>query len=181
MSRFPIANEESATGEVADVLVDFRKRMGFAEAPNFIRAQSAAPAVMKGTWGLVQNVLVNGSLPRSLKEMIFVAISMDRKCGYCEAAHIACCRMLGVDEDTIEQLVENVDELLPERTRDIINFGRKCARAPQTLDDDDFQLLQEHGLDDAEMLELIAMSGLAVYANTMADATRVEPDSIFFS
>ena len=52
---------------------------------------------------------------------------------------------------------------------------------PQGLDDGDFQLLRDHGLDDAEMLELIAMSGLAVYANTIADATRVEPDSIFFS
>ena len=73
MARFPIANEDDATGEVRDVLVDFRQRMGFADAPNFIKAQSAAPSVMKGTWGLVQNVLVNGSLPRSLKEMIFVA------------------------------------------------------------------------------------------------------------
>lgn len=181
MARFPIASEATATTEVADILVDFRKRMGFPEAPNFIKAQSASPSVMRGTWGLVQNVLVDGNLPRSLKEMIFVAISMDRKCSYCEAAHVACCRMLGVDEETIEQLVENVEGLMPERTRDIISFGRKCARAPQSLDDSDFQQLKDHGLDEAEILELIAMSGLAVYANTMADATRVEPDSIFFS
>lgn len=181
MARFPIASEETATDEVAEVLVDFRQRMGFPDAPNFIKAQSSAPFVMKGTWGLVQNILVNGNLPRSLKEMLFVAISMDRKCGYCEAAHVACCRMLGVDEETIEQLVKNVEDLMPERTRDIINFGRKCARAPQSLVDGDFQLLKDHGLDNAELLELIAMSGLAVYANTMADATQVEPDSIFFS
>lgn len=49
----------------------------------------------------MSNVLVGGALPRTIKEMLFVAISQDRKCRYCEAAHIACCRMLGIDASTI--------------------------------------------------------------------------------
>ena len=40
----------------------------------------------RGPWGLVENVLVGGSLPRILKEMMFVAISKERGCRYCEAA-----------------------------------------------------------------------------------------------
>ena len=180
MARFPIASEADASEEVVRVLVDFRTKMGFAEAPNFIKAQAAAPAVMNGTWQLVQNVLVKGTLPRSLKEMIFVAISVDRNCGYCEAAHIACCRMLGVDEATLTTLVNNIDEMLPVRARDIIRFAVKCARSPQALDDADFARLRVHGLNDAELTELIAMSGLAIYANTLADATQIEPDSMFF-
>ena len=181
MARFPITPEEDADSEVAEVLVDFRTRMGFPDAPNFIKAQGVAPAVMRGTWGVVQNVLVEGRLPRSLKEMIFVAISVDRNCGYCEAAHLACCRMLGVDDETLTTLVQNVDQMLPTRARDIITFAVKCARTPQGLDDDDFNLMRSHGLGDAELMELIAMSALAVYANTLADAMAVEPDSIFFS
>lgn len=180
MSRFPITSEEDAVGEVAEVLIDFRTRMGFPEAPNFIKVQGVAPAVIRGTWGLVQNVLVEGHLPRSLKEMIFVGISVDRNCGYCEAAHMACCRMLGVDEDTLTTLVKNVDQMLPTRARDIINFAVKCARTPQELDEDDYNKMRAHGLGDAELMELIAMSALAVYANTMADAMEVEPDSMFF-
>lgn len=180
MSRFPIASEEKASSEVADVLIDFRTRMGFSDAPNFIKAQGVAPAVMKGTWGLVQNVLVEGRLPRSLKEMIFVAISVDRNCGYCEAAHLACCRMLGVDDEQLTTLVKNVDQMLPARTRDIIAFAVKCARTPQGLHDDDIAAMRSHGLGDAELMELIAMSALAVYANTLADAMAVEPDSMFF-
>lgn len=180
MARFPIATEESASSEVADVLIDFRTRMGFAEAPNFIKAQAASTSVMKGTWGLVQHVLVAGKLPRSLKEMIFVAISVDRNCGYCEAAHIACCRMLGVNEDTLTTLVRNIDDMMPERMRDIIQFALKCSKSPRSLDDSDFALMCAHGLNDAEVTELIAMSALAVYANTLADAMQVEPDPMFF-
>lgn len=181
MARFLIASEESAPQAVVDVLVDFRTKMGFPDTPNFIKAQAASPAVMRGTWGLVQNVLIGGTLPRSLKEMLFVAISVDRNCGYCEAAHLACCRMLGVTEDTLTTLVKNVDGLRPERARDIIQFAVKCARSPQSLDDADFERLKAHGLSDSELTELIAMSALAVYANTLADALQVEPDSMFFT
>ena len=33
--------------------------------------------------------------------------------------------------------------------------------------------------NDADIVEMIAMSGLAVYANIMADATGMEPDAMF--
>jgi uncharacterized peroxidase-related enzyme len=150
MSRFPIASEENAAAEVVDVLADFRTRMGVPDAPNFIKTQAVAPAVMKGTWELVKNVLVEGKLPRSLKEMIFVAISIDRNCAYCEAAHVACCRMLGVDDKTLTTLVRNIDELTPRRAREIISFAVKCSKSPQGLDQKDIDLMRSHGLDDAE-------------------------------
>src|SRR5204863_99592 len=48
-----------------------------------------------GNWEVVRNVLVTGEIPRWTKEVVFVAISKDRQCQYCAAAHLACCRMLG--------------------------------------------------------------------------------------
>lgn len=92
--------------------------MGFPAAPNFIKTQGHSLAAAQGTWGLVQNVLVGGRLPRTLKEMMFSAISKDRGCRYCEAAHLACCRMLGVDSRTIEQLVTNIGAITPEMARE---------------------------------------------------------------
>ena len=111
--------------------------------------------------------------------MLFSAISRERQCGYCEAAHLACCRMLGVDPDTLERLTRDVAEMQPVKVRDMILFGMKCAREPRNLTAGDFALLRKHGLRESEITELVAMSGLAVYANIMADATAVEPDSIF--
>jgi AhpD family alkylhydroperoxidase len=37
-----------------------------------------------------------------MKELMFVAISVDRGCRYCDAAHVACCRMLGVNPAVLE-------------------------------------------------------------------------------
>ena len=153
--------------------------MGFPAAPNFIKTQGHSLAAARGTWGLVQNVLVGGLLPRTLKEMMFVAISQSRECRYCEAAHLACCRMLGIELSQIEKLVSNVADISPPKARDIILFGLKCARNPQSLTDGDFEGLRRHGLKQSEIMEAISMAALAVYANTIADATGMVADEMF--
>jgi uncharacterized peroxidase-related enzyme len=179
MPKIPLLQSSDAPAEVQTVYLDFQRRMGFPEPPNFIKAQGHSLAVARGTWSLVQHVLVGGTLPRSLKEMMFVAVSRDRGCRYCEAAHLACCRMLGVDPETMSDLVNNVAELSPPRTRDLLTFAVKCARNPQSIDEADYAMLRGHGLSQAEILEAVAMSALAVYANIMADATGVEDDKMF--
>lgn len=120
MSKFPMIETSHASEEVVEVYQDFKTKMGFTDAPNFIKAQGASIAATRGTWALVKNILVEGLLPRSLKEMVFVAISKDRNCKYCEAAHLACCRMLGVDIQTLEKLVTDIEVslLLQEKSFD---------------------------------------------------------------
>jgi len=179
MPHLNIVEPQDASDEVSALYLDFQRRMGFPAAPNFIKVQGHSLAAASGTWGLVQNTLVGGSLPRTLKEMLFAAISADRQCGYCEAAHLACCRMLGVDEETLTTLSTNIDALDPAKARDIIKFGIQCARDPKSLTKADFDGLRAHGLRESEIVELISMAGLAVYANIMADATAVPPDDMF--
>lgn len=168
-----------ADEETREIYADFQRRMGFPAPPNFIKTQGHSVDVARGTWGVVQNVLVGGRLPRSVKEMMFSAISRDRGCEYCEAAHLACCRMLGVDPTNIEQVVDDIDKITPAKLRDLVAFSVKCARSPRALEEADFASLRQHGLGQAEILEVIAMSALAVYANTIADATGMEADSMF--
>jgi uncharacterized peroxidase-related enzyme len=153
--------------------------MCFPSAPNFITTQGHAPCAARGSWDLVRSVLVGGKLPRWLKEMMFVAISKDRDCRYCEAAHLACCRMLGVNPGLLASLVHDIRGIPDPKLRDMMGFAVKCARVPQELTDADFVKLRQHGLLEAEIMEMIAMSALAVYANIIADATGVEADAMF--
>ena len=141
--------------------------------------QGHSRAVAQGTWDIVRNILVGGEIPRWMKEMLFVAISKDRQCQYCTAAHMACCRMLGVNLEMLDQLVDDVGNLSDPKLRDMILFGLKCSRDPQGLSDQDYKSLRDHGLKQSEIVELIGMSALAVYANIMADATAMEPDKMF--
>jgi uncharacterized peroxidase-related enzyme len=179
IERIPIVEPEEASPEVQAVYADFQRRMACPAAPNFIKAQGHSLAVASGTWGLVSNVLVDGTLPRTIKEMLFVAISHDRNCRYCEAAHIACCRMLGVDTQTIETVMQQLDKVEPKTTRAILSFGLKCARSPQSLETEDFDSLKQVGLTATEIVEVLSMSALAVYANILADATGIADDEMF--
>jgi uncharacterized peroxidase-related enzyme len=153
--------------------------MSFPAPPNFITTQGHSSTVVRGTWEAVKNILVTGVLPRWHKEMMFVAISKDRACVYCTAAHIACCRMLGVKPPLLESLVQNVDNIPDSKLRDMIKFALKCSREPQAITDNDYASLRRHGLNQGEILEIIAMSAFAVYANIIADATAMEADRMF--
>jgi uncharacterized peroxidase-related enzyme len=179
MPLIPPLRPEHASKEVYSVYVDFHDRMSFPSPPNFITTQGHSLAAARGTWGLVSNVLVGGEIPRWTKEMIFVAISKDRHCIYCEAAHIACCRMLGVNSPMLQELIEDVNTIHDIKVRAMIRFALKCSRNPQALAADDYESLKEVGLKQSEIVELIAMAGLAVYANIMADATGMEADEMF--
>ncbi len=86
---------KKASQEVNGVYDEFSRTMRFPSAPNFITTQGHSPTVARGTWELVRNVLVTGQISRWIKEMMFAAISKDRNCHYCAAAHLACCRTLG--------------------------------------------------------------------------------------
>jgi len=179
MAYIPILESEQASSEAKTVYEEFHTRMSFPAPPNFIKTQGHSPTVARGTWEAVLNVLVLGKIPRWTKEIIFVAISKDRGCRYCTAAHIACCRMLGVNPAIIEQMVRDIAAIPDSVLRDMVSFGVKCARDPQSLDKNDYDMLRQHGLGQSELVELVAMSALAVYANIIADATAMEPDKMF--
>jgi len=66
--------------------------------------------------------------------------------------------MLGVEPRALERSFANVRDVSPPKARDIIVFGLKCARDPQSLTDADFVSLREHGLGNAEIMEVISMA-----------------------
>jgi uncharacterized peroxidase-related enzyme len=179
MPHIPPLSAEKASKEVNAVYEEFYRRMSFPSAPNFITTQGHSATVVRGTWEAVKGTLVTGTLPRWKKEMMFVAISKDRACGYCTAAHIACCRMLGVKPELLENMVKNLDNIPDPKLRDMIKFAVKCSRDPQALKAKDYESLHQHGLTTSQIVEIIAMSAFAVYANIIADATAMESDQMF--
>ena len=179
MPRFPPLPESDAPTKVQQLYQDFKSKMGFPEVPSFICTQGTSPAMLAGTCGLVEHVLLDGHLPRATKELIFLAVAEDRECKYCREAHAACCRMLGVDESTVQTVLAGFKGDMPADTRDILLFAIKCAAAPEELNDDDFASLQKRDLDKEQILEVIATAAMAVYTTIIADATMLEPDSMF--
>ena len=61
----------------------------------------------------------------------------------------------------------------------MIQFALKCSRDSKALTEPDYESLRQHGLNTSEIMEIIAMSAFAVYANIIADATAMEADPSF--
>lgn len=180
MVKLPIIREEEASDEVVEVYKDIRRGFQIPFTPNFFKAQAVSPEILSTTWHAVKSILVNGKhVPRTIKEMIFVAIANARKCNYCGAAHLAFCKVLGVDEETRNTLVNALDTLVPKRTQDIIKFATKVATDPINLVDKDYEMVKQHGVSDAELMEIIAMASLATYAIIIADTLKIDIDEEF--
>jgi uncharacterized peroxidase-related enzyme len=176
VARFTIIREETASDTTKRTYKEILKVKHLRFVPNFFKTLANSPSVLEGSWCVYRNVSTRGSISEVLKEMIFVAISAAKQCTYCEAAHLAFCRILKVDPETCDKLVNNLDALRPERTREIIRFSVKAGTDPKSLTDADYDALKRHGIDESEMIEIVAMSAFATYAITVADALKLEVD-----
>lgn len=169
MARVTLVAEADASGEVRSCFDDIKSTMEVDQVPAFFRVQGASTAALTGTWHAVRGLLFAGVVERRLKEAIIFAISASRQCSYCTAAHLAVCRAMDFDESRFERLEG--------KERAMVQFAVQAGRDPQGLTEADFAKLRDHGVGDAAIGELIAVAGLALMLNVVADSTQVPIDA----
>jgi uncharacterized peroxidase-related enzyme len=174
-----IPSKDNLSVEISNIFEDFKYKMGLPDVPNILKVMSHSENVTRGTWSLMENTLVNGLTPRSVKEMLIMAISISRGCNYCQTSHSVISRMIGIDTEVFQTISKKPDEISPHIIRDILNFGIKCAKDPQSLNREDFRSLEQYNLSQSEIIEIISIVGLAVYFNIFVDATGIVSDAMF--
>ena len=177
MAHFSVIAEQNAEPQVQRVFAEIRRDKRLPFVPNFFKTLAHAPHALEATWMVYRGISTCGSLPESIKEMIFVAISAARKCKYCEAAHLAFCNLLDVDPGNFLALIKDIDSVRPHRIREILRFSVKCAMEPQNVELSDYDKLRQHGITDSEIVETVAMCGFAMYATTVSDVLRLDIDT----
>ena len=108
--------------------------------------------------------------------MILYAIAEQNECQYCSASHELTCRTLGIDEETLHKLVNDLPHLSPERIRATIQFALKVARSPKALVREDYDALRAQGVSDEELVEIIQLAAMASSGDVLADALKIEVD-----
>lgn len=177
MSIFQRKNSAAISDDTHNVYAMIKQKLGSEEIPEFFVVQNEnSKTVFTGSINLISNIMLEGMLPRVLKEMIFYTISSSRKCVYCSTIHGDFCRNLGVNEAVLKSLTHDLESIEPIRTRIIIEFALKCAESPGELTPEDYSKVREAGVSDAELMEVLATSACTVYANIMADSLKVSCD-----
>ena len=170
--------EAEATGTVADIYTEIKRVFEFPYLPNMIQTLAISPAALTGAWGLYGGFLLNTTLPRTLTSMILYTVAASRDCEYCTVINEFTCRHLGLDEESLRMLVEDLGNVTPERIRTIIAFALKVSHDPRGLVAEDFERLREHGITDEEVVEITLNAAMATFFDMLADSLKVEVDPV---
>ncbi|MBY0475339.1 MAG: peroxidase-related enzyme [Nitrosomonas sp.] len=175
-----IVDDVSVSPEIEETFIKIKKALNAPFTPNFFRVWGISPESLKGIWPVMNHILTSGRVGRQLKEMIFVAISSLKGCHYCEAAHHAFCLSIGVTPEQIDSLINNYTaDTADPKDKAAIDFAVRLAKDSHSSSEQDFLALRELGFDDEEIMEIIAMSGMGVFYNHLANATKINIDEGF--
>jgi uncharacterized peroxidase-related enzyme len=180
MARFPLIEEAQLTDpEARAVYEEIRAELGFGIVPNIFKSMATRPPILRANWNKFRATMLQGRVPRTIKEMIGVVISQANDSQYALQVHLHGLSALGMSEEVLQTLVADFDNCpLPLREKAILRFGLLAATDPLALSDAHFAELRRLGLDDDEIFEIVATADLFTFVNTYTDAAAVEIDQL---
>ena len=85
--------------------------------------------------------------------------------------------MMGVSADVVNSCVRDpLTAPIPAAHQQIVNFALKVNTDPTSVTDEDYETLQDYGMSDEEILEVVAMASFAQFLNTWADVSAIQID-----
>ena len=105
MPQFTIIEEDAVTDpRVSAIYEEIKAELGFGIVPNLFKSMAAHPAFLAANWTQFRGVILQGKLPRTLKEMIGVAISQSNNSEYALKVHLHGLSALGISEEVLRLL-----------------------------------------------------------------------------
>jgi AhpD family alkylhydroperoxidase len=106
----PVA-EEIATGKVAAIYADIKRTKNIATVPNLWRVLATNPDHLELVWTRLKAIMHPEAVGRVSKldaltrEIIALAVSATNGCAYCVNSHTAALRKLGMDMETLGEVL----------------------------------------------------------------------------
>jgi AhpD family alkylhydroperoxidase len=106
----PVA-EGDATATVAAIFADIKRTKNIDFVPAFWRTIATNPALLELVWTNLKTLMHPEAVGRSARldpktrEIIALAVSATNNCPYCINSHTAALRKLGIDEETLGEVM----------------------------------------------------------------------------
>lgn len=180
MARFPLVSEEAATDPtVVAVYAEIRRELGFGIVPNLFKSMAGRPATLRANWEKFRSTVLQGLLPRTLKEMVGVLISQANHSEYAMRVHLHGLSAMGMSDEVLQSLTRDFMQCpLPEREKQILRFGLLAATDPLSLSDADYAALRALDLSDDEIYEVVVTADLFCSVNAYTDSIQLELDEL---
>jgi uncharacterized peroxidase-related enzyme len=181
--RFPPATLESLPQDIRDRLVAVQEKAGF--VPNVFLKLARRPEEFRAFVAYHDALMLkdvrDGGLTKGEREMIVVATSGANDCLYCVVAHGAILRVYQKDALIADQVATNYRKAsITPRQRAMLEFAMTVALASSEIDDDDFELLHEHGFSDEDAWDIGAIAAFFAMSNRLANFATIMPNPEFY-
>jgi uncharacterized peroxidase-related enzyme len=175
MARITTFEAGAAEPEVKEIFAEVEGAFGM--VPNLFRTYAHHLPLLRANWNKVKAVMADGSLSQKTKQAIAVLVSRDNGCAYCVAAHIGALRAMGITEDEIKAIEEDISHAnFSAKEQALISFARKANSAPTRISDEEFAAVQQAGASDAETIEALGVMELFTSFNKFLDSLQVDID-----
>ena len=105
MTIFKKISENEATGKVKEIFDEIKEARQITEIPNFWKTMANSPETLERTWRSLQQVMGKGELDPAVKELIYVAVSINNNCEYCIKSHSLAARKKGATDGMINEMI----------------------------------------------------------------------------
>jgi uncharacterized peroxidase-related enzyme len=176
-----IADAPSSNHPVVQrVFHEIETELGFGMVPNIFKSMAANPAALAAHWAMFKHTILEGELPRMVKEMVGVVVSSVNRSEYAKNVHLHSLGVQGVNEAVLAVLASGrVDaEDLPWATQAMLKFAQRAAVDRFSIGPLDYVNLEEAGFSEAEQLEIVGAVDLFQAVNSYTDLRKVPVDSL---
>lgn len=166
----PISLEKSDTTTVA-TLQAVQAKLGV--LPNMFTTFAHAPAALNGYLQLAET-LGSGRLNAQQRELVAIAVAQENRCEYCLSAHAALGKGAGLQPGAIQlarqgQAEKDIDAALLELALTIV-------RTQGDVSDDQLAVARNAGLDEGQIVEVVAHVALNILTNYLNRVAGTEVD-----
>jgi uncharacterized peroxidase-related enzyme len=166
--------EDQATGEVAELYGKDRDVYGF--VPNFTKAFASRPAVYEA-WRQL-NGTIKASMDLRRYELATVAAARRLRSSYCMLAHGSVLLDNFIAADELQAIVADHHAAgLDQRDIAVMDLAEKVVDDATSVTREDIDRLREHGLSDADILDVVLAASARCFFSKTLDALGVQPDA----
>lgn len=171
MSRIKAIDPAKAPQPARSVLDAVNQSLGV--IPNLFRVTAQSPAALDALAGFL-GALSNGALPAATRESIALAVAEANGCEYCLSAHAALGAGAGLSAETIADARNGRANDL--RTNAILAFARNLVINRGHATDSELEQLNRAGLDDGDIIEVVANVAVNIFTNYLNHVAGTEID-----
>jgi uncharacterized peroxidase-related enzyme len=168
-----VPDESTVAADVADWYQRQRDSWGY--LPNYAPAFALRPDVAEAWNGL--NGSIRKHMDRRRYELVTIAAARAYRSTYCTAAHSKFLRDDCGDEATMRAIAADPSGAALDATdRAVMDFATRVARDASSITAADVDELRAHGLEDAEIVDVVLAASARGFFTKVLDALGVQAD-----